>query len=215
MIFCLDKMLRGRRVVLASGSPRRRELMRLLFDDFTVRPASGEEIVPPGAAPGDVSRLLAVQKCREVAALYPDDLVIGCDTTVICGSEILGKPADAQDAARMLTMLSGSTHQVVSGVCIAFQGREQSFSVSTDVTFRRLSKAEIDAYIAHGKKKYPGRHITAMTVKTDGDFVDLKYEFEDVPFDRIRRITGYLVGTLDRFNNGKRAEEHDRVKHSI
>jgi anaerobic ribonucleoside-triphosphate reductase len=55
-----------------------------------------------------------------------------------------------------------------------------------------------------------------MTVKTDGDFVDLKYDFEpDVPFDRIRRITGYLVGTLDRFNNGKRAEEHDRVKHTI
>ena len=54
-----------------------------------------------------------------------------------------------------------------------------------------------------------------MTVKIDGDYVDLQYEFDDVPFDRIRRITGYLVGTLDRFNNGKRAEEHDRVKHSV
>ena len=54
-----------------------------------------------------------------------------------------------------------------------------------------------------------------MTVKVDGDYVDLQYNFADVPFDRIRRITGYLVGTLDRFNNGKRAEEHDRVKHSV
>ena len=54
-----------------------------------------------------------------------------------------------------------------------------------------------------------------MTVKTDGEFVDLQFRFADVPFDRIRRITGYLVGTLDRFNNGKRAEEHDRVKHTV
>lgn len=92
---------------------------------------------------------------------------------------------------------------------------KEVFFMNINVIGEQISQQEIDAYIAHGKKKYPGRHITAMTVKTDGDFVDLKYEFEDVPFDRIRRITGYLVGTLDRFNNGKRAEEHDRVKHSI
>ena len=78
-----------------------------------------------------------------------------------------------------------------------------------------LSQEEINAYIDYGKKKYSDREITGMTVKVDGDYVDLQYNFADVPFDRIRRIAGYLVGTLDRFNNGKRAEEHDRVKHSV
>ena len=78
-----------------------------------------------------------------------------------------------------------------------------------------LSQEEINAYIDYGKKKYSDREITGMTVKVDGDYVDLQYNFADGPFDRIRRITGYLVGTLDRFNNGKRAEEHDRVKHSV
>lgn len=78
-----------------------------------------------------------------------------------------------------------------------------------------LSQEEINAYIDYGKKKYSDREITGMTVKVDGDYVDLQYNFANVPFDRIRRITGYLVGTLDRFNNGKRAEEHDRVKHSV
>lgn len=78
-----------------------------------------------------------------------------------------------------------------------------------------ISQEEINAYINYGKNKYHNREITEMTVKTDGEFVDLKFGFTEVPFDRIRRITGYLVGTLDRFNNGKRAEEHDRVKHSV
>lgn len=78
-----------------------------------------------------------------------------------------------------------------------------------------VSQEEIDAYIEYGEKKYSSKVIKEMTVRTDGDFVDLKFEFADIPFDRVRRITGYLVGTLDRFNNGKRAEEHDRVKHSV
>ena len=77
------------------------------------------------------------------------------------------------------------------------------------------SQEEINAYIDYGKQKYSDREISGMTVKTDGEYVDLQYDFADVPFDRIRRITGYLVGTLDRFNNGKRAEEHDRVKHGV
>ncbi|MBQ8180794.1 MAG: hypothetical protein IJ010_02315 [Ruminococcus sp.] len=79
----------------------------------------------------------------------------------------------------------------------------------------QLSQEEINAYIDYGRNKYSDRIISGMTVKTDGEFVDLKYEFADVPFERIRRITGYLVGTLDRFNNGKRAEESERVKHSV
>ena len=78
-----------------------------------------------------------------------------------------------------------------------------------------ISQQEINAYIDYGKNKYSDREIKEMTVKTDGDFVDLQFSFADIPFSRIRRITGYLVGTLDRFNDGKRAEEHDRVKHTV
>jgi len=87
--------------------------------------------------------------------------------------------------------------------------------MKVNVLGEQISQQEIDAYIDYGRKKYTGREITGMDVTVDGEYVDLKYTFADVPFDRIRRITGYLVGTLDRFNNGKRAEEHDRVKHSV
>ena len=86
-----------------------------------------------------------------------------------------------------------------------------------DVTVQNgtIDQKEIDAYIAYGHKKYPGKSIIAMDVTLDGDFVDLKYQFSPQPFERIRRITGYLVGTLDRFNDAKRAEERDRVKHGV
>lgn len=87
--------------------------------------------------------------------------------------------------------------------------------MNINVIGEQISQDEINAYLDYGKKKYNNRVISGMTVKTDGEYVDLQYEFADVPFDRVRRITGYLVGTLDRFNNGKRAEESDRVKHSV
>lgn len=78
-----------------------------------------------------------------------------------------------------------------------------------------LNKEELDAYVARAEEKYPDKVISAMEIKLDGDFVDITYHWETVPFERIRRITGYLVGTLDRFNNAKRAEVCDRVKHNI
>ena len=87
--------------------------------------------------------------------------------------------------------------------------------MKVNVIGEQISQDEINAYIEYGKKKYSDREIIGMTVKIDGEYVDLQYDFKNIPFDRIRRITGYLVGTLDRFNNGKRAEEHDRVKHNV
>ena len=77
-----------------------------------------------------------------------------------------------------------------------------------------LTQAEVDIYISRATQKY-GRQPLHIDIKVDGDFVELDYEFEAKPFHRIRRITGYLVGSLERFNNGKRAEEADRVKHGI
>lgn len=88
--------------------------------------------------------------------------------------------------------------------------------MNVNVIGAELSQEEIQAYIEYGKQKYPDREIVGITIKADGEYVDLKYDFKpDVPFNRIRRITGYLVGTLDRFCDGKKAEEHDRVKHTV
>lgn len=78
-----------------------------------------------------------------------------------------------------------------------------------------ISDEEIQAYVNYGRDKYKDREITELNIRTDGDFADLKFTFAEVPFARIRRITGYLVGTTERFNNAKRSEEHDRVKHNV
>jgi hypothetical protein len=81
------------------------------------------------------------------------------------------------------------------------------------VTGGQLSNAEVDSYIARARKQYADKHITGIDINLDGEYVDLTYHWTTVPFERIRRITGYLVGTLDRFNDAKRAEERDRVRH--
>ncbi|MDD3304056.1 MAG: anaerobic ribonucleoside-triphosphate reductase [Clostridia bacterium] len=78
-----------------------------------------------------------------------------------------------------------------------------------------MSQEEINAYVKHIQDNNPGKLLSTLDITIDGEFVDMNYKFESVPFERIRRITGYLVGTVDRFNNGKRAEEHDRVKHNV
>lgn len=83
------------------------------------------------------------------------------------------------------------------------------------VTGGTMPQEEINAYITRGKEKHPDKTIVGIDLDIDGEYVDIRYHFEPVSFQRIRRITGYLVGTTDRWNNAKRAEEHDRVKHDI
>ena len=87
--------------------------------------------------------------------------------------------------------------------------------VNVNVTGGEMSQAEINSYIDRAQKLYPEKTIQTIDLKIDGDFVDVDYHFADVPFQRIRRITGYLVGTLDRFNDAKRAEVRDRVKNGL
>ena len=84
-----------------------------------------------------------------------------------------------------------------------------------NVTGGVLSQQEIDIYVSQLKEKNPDKYIKTVDFTVDGEFVDVKYTYDSVPFERIRRITGYLVGTVDRFNNGKRAEVEDRVTHSL
>lgn len=86
--------------------------------------------------------------------------------------------------------------------------------VNVNVKNGELSQAEIEAYVERANELYPGKVVESIDLSVDGDYVDVDYHFADVPFQRIRRITGYLVGTVDRFNNAKRSEVGDRVKHS-
>lgn len=134
-------------IILASQSPRRKELLSIIFDDFSIIPAQNDEVIDESLPATSVPQKLALDKCREVASAHPDALVIGCDTAVILGDEIMGKPVDDSHAYVMLSRLSGNTHQVVSGTAIYYKGEYTAFSSVTDVMFRKLSDNDINAYI--------------------------------------------------------------------
>jgi septum formation protein len=140
-------------LVLASASPRRQELLRNAGFSFTVEPADIDETPLPGEAPRDCAERLAREKALAVWKPGRRDLVLGADTIVVVDEAILGKPADADAAARMLRMLSGRVHQVITGVCVAgpSAGEVESTSETTLVTMRELSDEEIRAYVATGE----------------------------------------------------------------
>ncbi len=155
------------RIVLASASPRRKELLEQVGMEFEICPARGEEVITAGK-PDQVVQELSAQKAKEVAAgilsynekhpelVTPQDiLVIGADTVVAYEGQILGKPKDEADAKRMLFLLSGNTHSVFTGVTFIFMDREgrcgqYSFYEETRVEFYPLSEKEIDTYAASG-----------------------------------------------------------------
>lgn len=139
------------KIILASASPRRRELLKYAVPEFEVVPADIDETLPEDVPAEKAAEYLAVRKAVHIAGLYPDCTVIGSDTVVIIDGVILGKPADDGDAARMLKMLSGRTHKVITGVCLACGEQRDSFSCVTDVTFYPLSDGEIRGYIATGE----------------------------------------------------------------
>lgn len=143
--------LAGYRTILASGSPRRRELLAMLGVSFEVEvPADVDETYPDSLAPADVPAYLSQLKSRAYAAQFGVEgkVVITSDTIVICQGRVLGKPADETDARRMLHALSGRTHTVVTGVTVAWPGGSTTESAVTEVTFAPLTDREIDSYIA-------------------------------------------------------------------
>jgi septum formation protein len=142
------------RLILASASPRRQELLRAAGLQIEVRPSSVEEVVRPGESPEDFARRAATEKALAVAALAsPNALVLGADTVVAAGGENLGKPVDAAEAVRMLRILSGATHRVITGVCLvtAPDRIETVRAETTLVTFRPLDRKEIADYVASGE----------------------------------------------------------------
>lgn len=137
------------KIILASASPRRKELLAGLDLDFEVKVVKGvSESYPKTLRAEEVPQYIS----REKAAAYQvadDELLLTADTVVIVDNTILGKPHDADDARRMLRLISGRTHQVVTGVTLTTAKAQKTFGVSTDVTFRQLTDDEIDYYIAH------------------------------------------------------------------
>lgn len=135
------------KLVLASRSPQRVKLMRDAGYVFDIDPADIDETFPADLDPIEAAKFIALAKARHVAERHPDACVIGADTMVALGDQILGKPADAANARNMLGGLSGSTHRVITGVAVVSPAAEAvDFSVST-VTMRSLSPQELDAYV--------------------------------------------------------------------
>ena len=140
-------------VILASQSPRRRELLgRMGIDDFLVRPAQGEEVFEPDLSPAELVEHLSRQKAAEVAAgASPEDLVIAADTVVSIDGRVLGKPHSQEEAFSMLSTLSGREHTVYTGVTVCQGGVSITEHEATDVRFRPLTPEEIRSYIATGE----------------------------------------------------------------
>lgn len=137
-------------LILASASPRRRELLGLFGLPFAVRAADIDETMDPARPPADeaarVSRLKALAVPRE-----PGDIVIAADTIVVCGGKVLGKPHDPAEAVDMLTMLSGRDHQVMTGCTVLRDGCCETVTEVTDLHFRPLTRREIEKYVATGE----------------------------------------------------------------
>jgi len=141
------------RIILASNSPRRRELLQNAGIGFVSDPADVDESRLPDEPPADYAVRLALDKALCTASRHEDGLVVGADTVVVAQGEVLGKPASAEDATRMLGMLSGSTHEVITGIAVvdAATGRKTTAVETTRVRMRALTRAQIDAYVATGE----------------------------------------------------------------
>lgn len=194
------------RVVLASASPRRRELLALIGIEHEVIPADIDETLRVGESPPAYVERLARAKAAAITALHPGALIIAADTTVVLGEHILGKPDDGPDAARMIARLSGHTHEVCTGMAVEYAGRVASAVERVAVTFRTLTAREIAEYVATrepmdkaGAYGIQGWGATIVE-RIDGDYFS-------VMGLGLRRLVALLaeVGVEYRFAEGLRA----------
>jgi septum formation protein len=142
-----------RRIILASSSPRRKELLEQIHLEFEIEASDYPENRDLKLAPVTLVRFLSREKARAVAPKYPNSIVIAADTIGVIDGHIIGKPESVADAGRMLRQLSGKTHIVITGFTVldTSNGRELTRTVKTEVTFRKLTKTEIEAYLATGE----------------------------------------------------------------
>jgi septum formation protein len=182
------------RVVLASQSPRRRELLTLVGIPHTVRPADIDESILPGEQPRDHCERLAREKAAAVARTEPDALVVGSDTIVVVDGDVLGKPRDEPHAIEMLGRLSGRSHVVMTAVAVRWRGRERSAVEEVGVTFHTLSADDIRRYVATGEPMdkagaYGIQGYGATIVRrVDGDY----FAVMGLPLQRLVRVMAEL-----------------------
>jgi len=139
------------KLILSSNSPRRKELLAGLDLPFEIRVQKGiDESYPESLEPRDAAVYIACEKA-DAYEVAEDEVLITADTIVVVGNAILGKPANAEEAAEMLRLLSGKSHHVITGVCLKGYDKQSQFSVTSEVTFKELSDEEIDYYIKHYK----------------------------------------------------------------
>jgi len=192
------------RVILASQSPRRRELLNLVGIAHEVQPADIDESYLAGERPREHAERLARGKTAVIARREPDALVIGSDTIVVVDGDVLGKPVDELDAVRMLERLAGRSHVVVTAVAVAWRGETQSAVEEVGVTFHPMNRPEIDAYIATGEPMdkagaygIQGYGATIVS-RVDGDY----FAVMGLPLQRLTRVLAsigirYAFGPLE------------------
>ena len=180
-------------LILASASPRRAELLRLLKLKFRIVPSAATEVLDEQLSPFEVCQLNARRKARAVAKKNPDSLVLGADTLVFLDGEIMGKPVSRADAEGMLTKLQGRTHQVVTGISLIHlrAHQERIFAVSTDVMFHPLDAGQIRDYLA---KVNPLDKAGAYAIQEHGDLIisEISGSYSNVVGLPVERLKGEI-----------------------
>ncbi|MDD5050918.1 MAG: Maf family protein [Candidatus Pacebacteria bacterium] len=164
-----------KKIILASGSPRRKEILGRLGIPFEVVPSDFQEFIDPKISPRELAEKLAIGKAKAVAFKYPDAIIIGADTVVALDGEAMGKPSTPEEAIAMLNRLSGKTHSVFTGFTVMSTktGKSVSDVCESKVTFKTLSPAEIEKYVLSGE---PMQMAGAYAIQSGAkDFVE-KYE---------------------------------------
>ena len=187
-----------KKIILASGSPRRKELLELAGLDFEIRVSDVDETLPEEIEPETAVEMLSKRKAEATASLYSSDyVVIGADTVVAVDGRILGKPKNIDDAKRMLGLLSGKTHSVYTGVTFVSGEEERTFSVKSDVVFYELTGKEINDYVSTGEPldkagAYGIQGKGSLLIKSiNGDY----FNIVGLPISRlVRELKAFISG---------------------
>jgi septum formation protein len=181
-----------KQIILASGSPRRKELLSYIADEYAIIPSDLEETAC--GTPREQTLQLARDKAADVAKSHPGAVVIGADTLVAIGERVLGKPKDKEDAAAMLRLLSGKTHEVYTGVAIVCGGNVVTECVVTEVTFDEMTEEEISSYIdtgepmdkagAYGIQGYCGKFIRGIS----GDYFNVMGLPQNTVYSMLKKL---------------------------
>ncbi len=178
-----------KRLILASKSPRRKELLKLLDFDFEIISSEVDEVVPNNSSPKQIVEALAYQKAKAVYDAHNNDVVLGCDTIVVVDNEILGKPKNHKEAKEMMLKMKDREHQVITGVAVLSKEQENVFSDTSVVHFNDIEEKEIDKYIltsepydkagGYAIQGWAARYISAI----EGNY----YTIMGLPLDKVYR----------------------------